>query len=108
MSLYADYLRERVSKEVIEDHRGFVVYYYVPDGCYVEDIYVAPEHRRSGVAQELLERVVTLAKQKGCNKLYGTVCPSAKNSHYSLTCSIAYGFILERCIDNLIIFSKRI
>jgi GNAT superfamily N-acetyltransferase len=38
-------------------------------GLWLEDLYVPPEHRRSGVGAELLARVAEIAVERGCARL---------------------------------------
>lgn len=108
MSLYAEYIREREGKEIVEDEKGFVTYTFVPEGCYVVDIYVKPEFRKQGHAAALTDVVACVAKGKGCSKLIGSVCPQAKGSTDSLKALLAYGFQLDSCAPNLIYLKKEL
>lgn len=108
MSLYADYINERTGKEIVESDKGFATYYFHKDGCYIEDIYVQPDYRKSGEASNMANKIAEIAKSKGINKLYGTVCPSANNSTDSLKVLLAYGFKLDSSISNLIALVKEI
>jgi GNAT superfamily N-acetyltransferase len=40
------------------------------DYCYLQDLYVAPEHRGTGVGRQLIEYVYALARQEGLNRVY--------------------------------------
>jgi ribosomal protein S18 acetylase RimI-like enzyme len=107
-SLYAQYIKEREGKETIETDKGFATYTYVPEGCYIQDIYVHPDHRKEHVCFNLADQIVEIAKEKGCKKLFGTVCPSANGSTTSLKVLLAYGFKLESSGNNLIVMVKEI
>lgn len=108
MSLYGEYIKERVGKEIVESDKGFATYSYVDNGCYIEDIYVIPEHRRSGEAARLADEVAHTAKAKGLQKLFGSVVPSAKGSTSSLKVLLSYGFKLLSADKNIIYFEKDI
>jgi ribosomal protein S18 acetylase RimI-like enzyme len=108
MSLYADYLRERTDKRILEDEKGFVTYYFINDGVYLEDIYVSPDYRHSGVASEMADKVAEIAKEQGCTKMFGTICPAANNSTEGLKVLLAYGFRLDSCVNNFIALKKDI
>lgn len=108
MSLYSEYLRERENVETLESDRGFATYYFTNDGCYIKDIYVHPDHRKTGEASKLADEITKIAQEKGCNKLYGSVCPSAKGSTASLKVLLAYGFSLDSSINNFIMMVKEI
>lgn len=38
-------------------------------GIYLEDLYVRPEHRGSGLGKAMLSRLARLAKERGCGRL---------------------------------------
>jgi len=38
--------------------------------CYLEDLYVDPEHRGRGIGEALIRDLVTLAKSKGWSRVY--------------------------------------
>lgn len=38
-------------------------------GVYLEDIFVEPEHRRRGIGRALLQRVIDVARQRGCGRI---------------------------------------
>lgn len=106
MSLFSEYVKERGGKEIVESDKGFATYYYIENGCYIEDIYVQPEFRKSGEASRLADQISEIAKSNGCKILYGTVCPQANGSTSSLKVLLAYGFSLDSSINNLVILKK--
>lgn len=108
MSLYAEYIKERTNKEIIESNQGFATYSFAEAGVYIEDIYVQPEHRKSGIASKLADQIVEIAKSKGISKLYGSVVPSASGSTASCSVLIAYGMRLSSSTNNFILFEKDI
>ncbi len=92
MSLFADYHKELGLKHVIESESGFCTYYFVGKECYIEDIYVVPEQRRSKYASTLADLVVNRAKDHGCTVLTGSAIPQANNFKTSQKMLLAYGF----------------
>lgn len=108
MSLFGDYIKEREDKEIIEDSFGFATYSFLADGIYIIDIYVAPDYRKSNVASKYADKIADIAKSKGLNKLYGSVCPAAKGSDASLKVLQAYGFKLDSLSNGLIVMKKDI
>lgn len=107
-SLFAQYIKERTKKEILESDIGFATYEFLQDGVYIEDIFVLPEHRQEGSASRLADIIAGIAKSKGFHKLYGTVAPQAKTSTDSLKVLLAYGFKLTKCEPNLIVMEKEI
>lgn len=107
-SLFGEYIKERLNKDIIEDSRGFATYFFINDGVYIEDIYVRPEHRQSGVASQFADEIAKIAKEKGYSKMYGSVAPSARHSTSSLKVLLAYGFELSSATNNAIFLVKEI
>lgn len=108
MSLFGDYIKERENKEIVEDSTGFATYSYLPQGVYIQDIYVAPDYRHAGTAAKFADQIAVIAKEKGHTKMYGSVMPSAKGATSSLKVLLAYGFQLDSAGPNAIIMVKDI
>lgn len=110
LSHYGRYIYEREGKSIYEDERGFVTYVFWPQqgAVYMEDIYVAYEHRGAGVTYELVKQVEEVAKLKGYKKLVGSVRPTANGATTSLKGMLAHGFEVDSCDGNLIWFKKDI
>jgi GNAT superfamily N-acetyltransferase len=106
MSLYGQFIKERLNKEIIETEKGFVTYYFIDEGCYADDVYVLPEYRRSKESFNLGKQVEDIARQKGCKKLYSSVVPSTPNSTLNLMGLIKFGFRLDSTANNFILVVK--
>lgn len=87
---------------------GFLTYQILGQECYLKDLYVEPEFRKSHLATEMADVVTAIAISHGCTYLIGTVCPQAKASTESLKVLLAYGMTLHSAANNLIIFKKDI
>lgn len=108
MSLYAQYIKERENKEIVETEEGFATYFYIDSGVYIQDIYVHPESRHANVASKFADLIAFKAKNNGYTKMYGSIVPSTKHSTDSLKVLLAYGFRLESAEHNAIIMVKDI
>lgn len=106
LSLYASYIQERENKFIIESDKGFATYTFVSDGCYIEDIYVTKEHRKSGEAARMADQIAEIAIEKGYLRLYGTVAPRANGATDSIKVLLAYGFRVNGSDANLIYMVK--
>jgi predicted GNAT family acetyltransferase len=107
MSLYGDYIRERLGDEIVEDETGFATYRFLNEKqVYIVDIYIVPEFRKKGAATALADKVVEAAKQRGCMELIGSVVPQAKGSTDSLRVLLGYGMSLQSAGPDLILFRK--
>ncbi len=108
MSLQAMYAKERENMETIEKEHGFLTYKFFPDECRMFDIYVLPEQRKSGLAAQMADEVVSLAKQNGCKILTGSVDTRANGATVSVKVLLAYGFTVLRTDGSMIYFSKEV
>lgn len=108
MSLYAQYIAERENKNIVEDDKGFATYIFVNDGVYIQDIYVHPDYRHERRASIYADQIAAIAKEKGLNKMYGSVMPSSNGSTSSLKVLLAYGFRLQSSESNAIFMVKEL
>lgn len=106
MSLYSQYIKEREDFEIVETNEGFATFKCVGPECYIRDIYVTSQGRKAGHASFMADKISSLAKERGCQFLVGTVCPQSKGATESLMVLLAYGFRLVKSDTNLIYFKK--
>jgi GNAT superfamily N-acetyltransferase len=52
----------------------------IPNNCYLQDLFVAPDHRGGGVGRKLIEHVYATARDAGCAKVYWLTHASNKNA----------------------------
>lgn len=109
-SMYAKYLMEKTTDQIIEIDKGFATYRYIDNGktVYIMDIYVLSEFRKENLASTMADIIVGEAIMNGCNKLLGSVVPSNKNSTDSIRVLLAYGMTLESSSQDFIVFRKEI
>jgi predicted GNAT family acetyltransferase len=89
--LYARYIKEREDLETLEKEHGFATYKFRSTDCYIQDIYVLPSHRKSGLAASMANEISQLAKQQGYKILTGSVDSRANGATDSHTVLKAYG-----------------
>lgn len=112
MSMYGDYVRERIGDEIMESHRGFATYRFIQDGetnaVYIVDIYITPDFRKAKMASELADEICSIARSKGCSRVIGTVSATAKNPTDSIKVLLGYGMEFYKCNSEGIFFKKEI
>ena len=109
MKLWQDYVKEREGAySIVRPEQGFLSYLMGEGECYIKELYVAPEYRRSGVAASMADEAVEHAKKEGCVVLTGSVDPRAKEAATSMRVLLAYGFSLWENRGNLTILRKDI
>lgn len=108
MSLYGDYIFEREGKHIVENEHGFATYILGREECYLVDIFVSKEKRRSRLAWEMADKVKDIAKEHGCKVLTGTVCVNAFGVTESIKTLLAYGFKFYEPKGEMLWFVKEI
>jgi ribosomal protein S18 acetylase RimI-like enzyme len=108
-SLYAQYIAEREDKEIIESEKGFATFKIFNNGeCYLQDLYVIPEQRKSGLATEMTDSIVAIAKERGCKTLLGSVCTDDKYATRNMKVFLAYGMQIYKIVGNMIFLNKNL
>lgn len=92
MSLYADYVRERLGWETIEVESGFITYSIRPPNASIEEFFVRPEQRGTPLAKRLADTVVSRARAAGAKFLWTNVVPGTNGADYAITMNLKYGF----------------
>lgn len=108
IDLYKEYLKERENAELIYTEFGFITYKFLPEHCYIEDIYIVPEKRKSGLGVELEALVIEIAKALGYKKVLGSVCTDANNWKTSQKVLEKIGYVPLSQEGNVIYFEKEI
>lgn len=109
MELFAQYQKERVNREtLIVPDKGFATYQISKDDCYIVDIFVKTEFRKTKLGSEMANEITKIAKQNGCTTISGTVDLRANGAEVSTLSLLHYGFKLVGAVDHIISFRKQI
>lgn len=106
--MWAEYIMEREGFSVYETDKAVATYKISGEECYIKDIYVSKNHRRSGEAFLVGDKITEIAKINGCKRLTGSVVPSLNGSSESLAGLLKYGFKLHSCVQDTIYLVKEI
>lgn len=87
---------------------GFATYHLSEGECYIDEIYVVPEKRKSHEAAKMADAITVIAKEMGINLLTGSVCVKAKGREASMKVLLAYGFSPAATNGDLVYFAKEI
>lgn len=107
-SLYAQYIDEREEKKIVENEFGFATYKIYGDAVYIEDIFVVPAMRKTGMAKTIVDQICFYAKEQGAKKVFGSVDVTANGATDSIKFLLAFGSAVHSTSGNLIYFSKDI
>ena len=111
--MYLDYIREKTNKKVLEiADKGFATYEYTTIGedkaVYIEDIYVIPELRETGLASEIANKIYAEAKELGCTYAVGSVNTNIEGTTVSMKVLMSHGMEFLKIDNELIWFYKGI
>jgi ribosomal protein S18 acetylase RimI-like enzyme len=104
--MWSEYFKEREGYETLQNEKACLTYKIAGEECYIKDIFVLKEHRRSSVGSSLADKCAEIAISSGCKFLSGTVVPSTNGSTSSLKGLLAYGFEVKSSHEDLIILTK--
>lgn len=92
-SMWARYREETSQTKFIEVEHGFISYSLLPECIYLEDIWIAPEHRKSGLGLELVEQAEVIGRAEG--KPFSLAVVNLENpvAATSLKAHLAVGFL---------------
>jgi hypothetical protein len=107
-SLYAQYLRERQGVESIWNQNGFIAYKCAGDECFIAELFVEPEARRSGACRELVERVMSVARASGRKVLTGNIHIKDPGHDQTLQAAYALGFKVIGAESGILFISKNV
>lgn len=106
--MYWEYLKERMDLELLEKPEGFALFKVLPEGVYLQEVYVKPEHRWSGICKSFVKEIEDGARALGHKRLFTSCVPSGKTSDGALRAILACGFILVSCEKDIIYLAKDI
>jgi GNAT superfamily N-acetyltransferase len=108
--MWADYIKETFGKEMLQTEYGFATFYIVPETtvCYIEDIYVIPELRKSKIGSELEAEITIWAKERKCTELMGSVNLTITTPERSMAVLISRGYKLTSATPTMLYFRKQL
>ncbi len=102
------YLKEREDFDCLLTDEGFASYKITGEECYIRDIWVEPDFRKTGAASAMADIITAIAKKSGCKFLSGSVLVTANHSTESTMVLLAYGFKIHSVVQYGIFFRKEI
>lgn len=108
MDMWALYFKEREGFETARTELAVASYKITGDTCYIKDIFVHPDHRKTMEGSLLADKIATIAKDGGCKYLTGSIVPSLPGSSGSIMAMLKYGFKLKESHNDFIILVKEI
>lgn len=102
----AAYFKEREDFDCIVTDEGFASYKIMGEECYIRDLWVERDYRKSGLASQMADDISRIALSKGCKFLSGSISLTANNPTESAAVLIAYGFKVHSANQLGVFFRK--
>lgn len=102
LELFEAYIQEREQGMLLRHAQGFAILRLQKDVVYLQDVYVHPEHRQTGVATQLLLQAIDIAKKSNKKALITSTDVSTANPEQSIQAILSRGFKVLKLEENLI------
>lgn len=104
LDLFEQYVLEREGGILLKHEHGFAIYKDYNDTlAYLQDVYVEPEHRRKGIAKQLLRQAIDIAKKSNKTALLTTTDVGANNAQKSVMTILKSNFKILK-LENTVIW----
>lgn len=104
--LFKSYIKEREGLSVLETEFGFVTYKFIGKECFLKDMCVSAEHRKSSKARELIEMLSEIACGAGCEFISANVFVADHGSSNTLLAALKIGFKVVRAENGALLIIK--
>ena len=112
MEMYKAYLEEyQPGRSLFHNNDGYATYLIRGEECYLDNIYIVPEKRRTGAGTAITDAVAEIAKEKGCKYLTGTIFTDQNNldrQTKSMEIFLSYGMKISKAVQDTIWLAKEL
>lgn len=107
-SLYERYVYERLGQAVLRKEFGFITYKITNKECFIVDMYIDFNLRKTGLGKQLLEDLVSIAKSKGCDVVTSNIHLFDKGANNTLKAAMSCGFRVENSGAGVLLIAKEL
>jgi hypothetical protein len=107
-TLYGPYIAERANGRILESEDGFIVYRFDGRDCYIIEMYVRPDRRKSGKGRQLIERLEEIAIQIGAERVTAGIYIEDQRSKETLIASLISGFKVLSANAGILFIAKEL
>lgn len=91
-SLYGNYISERSNGKILENDFGFIAYRTDQGECYIIEMYIKPEFRRSKKGTELFSELELIARKERSRRIVAGIYIEDACSTITIAAAISAGF----------------
>lgn len=106
ISNYGLHIKERDNRDIIETEYGFLTYTIFEEECFVHDVFVREEFRKTGCVRKLADKITEIAIENKCTYLAGKVRMNDPHRDAILLHNMKWGFTLHSLEANAIVLVK--
>ena len=109
MKLFAEYIAEKCSAEIIEEEYGFITYRFEPNGvCFLADMFISKAVRDRKLGSELLDRLESKCRGSGIVLIRANIDTTLPLSTETVGKAISKGFKLKETTQRHLIIEKEL
>lgn len=102
LDLFGKYVKEREGAVLLKHEHGFAIYKDQGDFGYLQDVYVLPDYRQTGIGRELMQTALKMAKKSNKIALLTSTDTNANGATESAIAILKTGFKILKTEDSMI------
>ena len=107
-TLYARYIAERAGAQILEESYGFIAYRISGLECFIMEMFLAPEARRSWQFKSLMMKLEDIAKSEGCSVITANVFLENPGASNTIIAGLKYGFKVRNGSGAAVLIAKEL
>jgi hypothetical protein len=106
--MFEKYMKERQGADCLKTEKGFLFYKVEGQECFIADMYIEPEFRKSGVFEGFIDALSEIALMKSCKAITATIYLNDKGCNRTLNAAFKVGFKLAQANNNVLFIVKEL
>lgn len=107
-TLYAKYHAERTGGSLLENEHGFIAYRIAGHECFIVDMFIAPEKRRTPLFKKMMGELEIFAKSSGGTLLTANIFLNDPGASNTLIAALKSGFKVTGTGNGVLLITKDI
>lgn len=107
-SLYFQYIKERENLDFVEIEEGFFTYKINGDECYLNNVFLKPEHRGTPATIKIMNKIIEAAQSRDCKLISANVYLNDHGFHRTIKSALKLGFSFVLAQNNCVTIVKKL